>query len=46
MPKPLAEHDPRVHIIPKDPYAWSSYKDVEEQGLLDDVISTPWSEGG
>ncbi|PSS37836.1 hypothetical protein PHLCEN_2v304 [Hermanssonia centrifuga] len=43
---PLAEADPRVTIVPMSGFDWDTYQYIEKQGLLNDVETIPWENGG
>lgn len=42
--QPLKEADPRVVLIPSSGYTWSTYTELEAQGLLNDVVTKSWEE--
>ncbi|KAJ8596602.1 S-adenosyl-L-methionine-dependent methyltransferase [Rhizopogon salebrosus TDB-379] len=41
---PLQEADPRVQVLPMNGFLWESYHQLDVQGFLDDVETTPWSQ--
>ncbi|OJA09178.1 hypothetical protein AZE42_00675 [Rhizopogon vesiculosus] len=41
---PLQEVDPRVQVLPMNGFLWDTYHQLEVQGFLDDVETTPWSQ--
>ncbi|KZT43648.1 S-adenosyl-L-methionine-dependent methyltransferase [Sistotremastrum suecicum HHB10207 ss-3] len=43
--KGLEGVDSRVVVVPKSGYEWSTYRDIEKMGLLDDVEQLPWESG-
>lgn len=38
--------DPRVKVIPLTGYSWDTYSHLEEKGILDEVETVPWENGG
>ncbi|KAJ3763586.1 S-adenosyl-L-methionine-dependent methyltransferase [Lentinula raphanica] len=44
--RPLAAIDPRVTIVPFTALEWDTFDIVEGQGLLNDVETIPWDQGG
>ncbi|THH09807.1 hypothetical protein EW145_g1765 [Phellinidium pouzarii] len=41
---PLAACDPRVVIVPLSGFDWTTYKEIEARGLLDDVVKKDWTD--
>lgn len=41
----MLEADPRVVFLAKQGKQWSTYTDMEADGLLDDAKIFPWEEG-
>lgn len=44
--QPLEKLDSRIVILPKSAYHWTTYDEMKELGLVDDVTKHPWGEGG
>ncbi|KAI0743761.1 S-adenosyl-L-methionine-dependent methyltransferase [Daedaleopsis nitida] len=41
--EPLQD-DPRVTVVPMSGHSWDTYTHLEEQGLLQDVVTAPWED--
>ncbi|KAG1730783.1 S-adenosyl-L-methionine-dependent methyltransferase [Suillus lakei] len=41
---PLQEADPRVQVLPMNGFLWDTYHQLDVQGFLDDVETTPWNQ--
>ncbi|KAG1735117.1 S-adenosyl-L-methionine-dependent methyltransferase [Suillus paluster] len=41
---PLQEADPRVQVLPMNGFLWDTYHQLDVQGFLDDVETTPWDQ--
>ncbi|KAG2150847.1 S-adenosyl-L-methionine-dependent methyltransferase [Suillus clintonianus] len=42
--KPLQEADPRVQVLPMNGFLWDTYHQLDVQGFLKDVETTPWNQ--
>ncbi|KAG9080450.1 Mitochondrial transcription factor 1 [Ceratobasidium sp. UAMH 11750] len=40
--KELEYHDDRVHVLPHSGFIWETYDEIQELGLLDDVVVEDW----
>lgn len=43
--QPLEELDPRVKFVQKMAKQWSTYNDLEDEGILSEVKTLPWENG-
>ena len=43
--KPLAAYDSRIKLLEKRGLDWDTYQIMEEEGLMEDVSSSPWASG-
>ncbi|KAI5120640.1 hypothetical protein M0805_007977 [Coniferiporia weirii] len=40
----LEEHDPRLVVVPLSGFDWSTYREIEARGLLEDVVMKKWTD--